>query len=229
MGSFENPKANIRAGDDDKLQEKFKEHNLEIVNHPFGYRSLHYLIKSKPDKQEVVAEIQVRTIFEEGWSEIDHRIRYPYDTDNPILKYYLVLFNRLAGNADEMGSFVRFLTNELDQINNLHQKELHEKNATITELELMINALKIEGDEKEELKKTIKTLRSQLTKSINSSSLSNPTTAWPYVGSIGNSETNSTFGIIGNINESAFKLGITAEVQEQMLNLSKLGSGIKIK
>lgn len=165
----EAPKANIRVGDDPRLIEKFKENNFEIVEHPFGYRSLHYLIKFKPDRQEIIAEIQVRTIFEEGWSEIDHLIRYPYDINNPILSYYLVLFNRLAGNADEMGSYVRFLKDELGRMNSLHQQELYEKNATITELESKINSLRIENSEKDELKKTIETLKKQVSTDLVSS------------------------------------------------------------
>ena len=63
-----------------------------------------------------IAEIQVRTIFEEGWSEIDHKIRYPYDADNPVLGQFLVVFNRLAGSADEMGSFVKLLKRKLDSM-----------------------------------------------------------------------------------------------------------------
>lgn len=168
----EKPKANIRVGDDEKQVEKYKENDFEIVNHPFGYRSLHYLIKSKPDKQEVVAEIQVRTIFEEGWSEIDHLIRYPYDINNPILGYYLVLFNRLAGNADEMGSYVSFLKDELDRINSMHQQELQEKNDAIAELETRINELKIESSEKEELKKKIEKLKKQVSSVITSNPIS---------------------------------------------------------
>ena len=78
----------------------------QIVRHPFGYRSVHYLLALKPSKNLMVAELQVRTIFEEAWSEIDHHIRYPYQADNPILGNYLEIFNRLAGSADEMGSFI---------------------------------------------------------------------------------------------------------------------------
>ena len=52
-------------------------------------------------------EIQVRTVFEEAWSEIDHIMRYPYDTDNPVITEYLAIFNRMVGCADEMGTFLK--------------------------------------------------------------------------------------------------------------------------
>ena len=58
-------------------------------------------------------EIQVRTVFEEAWSEIDHIIRYPYDVDNPVLTEYLAIFNRIVGSADEMGMFIKKLKKEV--------------------------------------------------------------------------------------------------------------------
>jgi ppGpp synthetase/RelA/SpoT-type nucleotidyltranferase len=52
-------------------------------------------------------EIQGRTLFEEGWSEIDHDIVYPYHKDDELLTDYSKLLNRLAGLADEMSSYFR--------------------------------------------------------------------------------------------------------------------------
>lgn len=43
------------------------------------YTSIHYLIKPREDSN-VMCEIQVRTLFEEIWGEIDHAINYPYKT-----------------------------------------------------------------------------------------------------------------------------------------------------
>nr|WP_279230463.1 hypothetical protein [Clostridium thermarum] len=72
-----------------------------------------YVIKSHPTNETIFAEIQVRTIFEEAWSELDHDVRYPYDIDNELLRSYLIMFNRLAGTADEMGSFIKHLADNL--------------------------------------------------------------------------------------------------------------------
>ena len=54
-------------------------------------------------------EVQVRTLFEEGWGEIDHHILYPYKKQNPMLTEFSELLNRLAGMGDEMASFYRRL------------------------------------------------------------------------------------------------------------------------
>lgn len=161
----ENPKANIRKGDSGDLIDNFKKKDLDIKEHKYGYRSIHYLIEVKPYKIKYITEIQVRTIFEEGWSEIDHEIRYPYYIDNPILANYLVIFNRLAGSADEMGSFVKFLCGQLNNIEDCHTKELEEKNKMIDELKDTINQLQINETEKEDLQKKINSIKKEIIKS----------------------------------------------------------------
>ena len=155
----EEPKANVRAGDDTKL---FEEAGCEIVIHEFGYRCVHYLVESKPSKEIIVAEIQVRTVFEEGWSEVDHKIRYPYEVNNTIFAEYLRIFNRLAGSADEMASFIVLLKNELDNIKQEHETEIKEKLECIARLENEIDCLRIDQKEKDKLHEQISTLRPAL-------------------------------------------------------------------
>ena len=67
------------------------------------YRSLHYTVKYKG----YYVEIQGRTLFEEGWGEIEHDIIYPYNKGNEMLNDYSKLLNRLTGLADEMSSYFR--------------------------------------------------------------------------------------------------------------------------
>lgn len=152
---YETPCAYIRKGDSDDVY-KGKKCNVEI--HEKGYRSVHYLIKTKPMKEEISVEIQVRTLFEEGWSEIDHLIRYPYNLSSTILNEYLSIFNRLAGSADEMGSFILLLKNSLENQNKAEAKiqaELKRKN---DELNKAISKLKISETEKQNLEEKVKNL-----------------------------------------------------------------------
>lgn len=90
----EKPVAYIRNGDPEDLIKKYTQHDLEVKVHPAGYRSVHFVISSQPINRRVYAEVQVRTIFEEGWSEIDHKIRYPNFSDNQLVGYFLTIFNR---------------------------------------------------------------------------------------------------------------------------------------
>ncbi|WP_203522537.1 GTP pyrophosphokinase [Fusobacterium sp. IOR10] len=109
----ETPQINVRPGDFDMdvLKRDMEDLHCEIIIRPHGYRSVHYLIEVniEDSKIDTFVEVQVRTVFEEAWSEIDHIIRYPYDKDNPILNDYLSIFNRIVGSADEMGTFIKEL------------------------------------------------------------------------------------------------------------------------
>ena len=101
----EKPKVYKRAGDT-KIYDK---NEIEIIADGI-YRSLHYIIKYKG----YYVEIQGRTLFEEGWSEIDHDIVYPYNTDDEMLKDFSTLLNRLSGMADEMSSYFRKMKENKD-------------------------------------------------------------------------------------------------------------------
>lgn len=101
--------ANVREGDN---VEVFKDLNIEVRSRASGYRSVHYLVEFYPTNRKVIAEIQVRTIFEEGYGEIDHRLRYSHVEISDILKSNLLLFNRIIGCADEMASLINTLNKE---------------------------------------------------------------------------------------------------------------------
>ena len=95
----EAPKAHIRAGDSIDIYEGIL--RPDAVKSGKIYRSVHYIVKY----QGVYIEIQVRTLFEEGWGEVDHFMVYPYYQDDKLFQQYTGLLNRLTGLADEMSSF----------------------------------------------------------------------------------------------------------------------------
>ena len=110
---LEKVKAYIREGDEGGIVDSYIENGCNVEPHLSGYRSIHYIISTQLTLKKVLSEIQVRTIFEEGWSEIDHKIRYPNFSDNKLISYFLTIFNRMAGSADEMGTFVKDLIAEI--------------------------------------------------------------------------------------------------------------------
>ena len=99
----ERPKAYKRTGD----TKIYDGNEIEIITDGI-YRSLHYIVKYKG----YYVEIQGRTLFEEGWSEIDHDIVYKEAQDDAMLKDYSRLLNRLSGLADEMSSYFRRIKQE---------------------------------------------------------------------------------------------------------------------
>lgn len=94
----ERPVANIRLGD-----KEIYPADLFKIERDRYYRSLHYIVRY----EEYYMEIQVRTIFEEAWGEVDHNVLYPYYKDNSMLVEYSRLINRASGMCDEMSAFFK--------------------------------------------------------------------------------------------------------------------------
>ncbi|MGN0143237.1 MAG: RelA/SpoT domain-containing protein [Roseburia sp.] len=103
----EEPFAYIRKGDNRELYAG----KVKIIDEK-PYRSVHYLIRDKASG--LCIEVQVRTLFEEAWSEIDHKLRYPYNLSNEMIGSYLEIMNRVAGMADEMGTFLHAYLNDFE-------------------------------------------------------------------------------------------------------------------
>lgn len=96
----ERPVAYISSEDDRELyQDKY----LKVDNSKAHYRSLHYIIRYK----NIYYEIQMRTLFEEGWLEFDHRMKYPNDQYNKKKQEYIGILSNLAIAADRLISFYR--------------------------------------------------------------------------------------------------------------------------
>ncbi len=121
-----NPLAYYRKGDEKNFIDECKRNGCDAKVHPKAYRSIHYIINPYPQKKLGFAEIQVRTVFEDGWSEIDHKLRYSSKKGTKhILDSYLLALNRIAGSADEIGTIIRNRQTELRQAE--YEKQLNDK------------------------------------------------------------------------------------------------------
>lgn len=147
--------ANVREGDTTK---KFDEQGIAVRSRPSGYRSVHYLIESYPTNKKLITEVQVRTIFEEGYGEIDHQLRYSLNEIPEILEQNLMLLNRIAGSSDEMASLINLLSKNFKDIESEYNKKIEEKNKKI--LELKENILKNEALDEKDKKLFIKNIES---------------------------------------------------------------------
>ncbi|RPK29530.1 GTP pyrophosphokinase [Paenibacillus xylanexedens] len=76
----------------------------ELLDEKLGYQNIHYLINFKPNRSklneytrfnELIAEIQVRTIMQHAWAEIEHDIQYKSEVAIP--KSIKRRFTDLAG------------------------------------------------------------------------------------------------------------------------------------
>ena len=148
--------------------EQYLQPDCETKKHHDSYRSIHYIV---PATEKVTCEVQTRTIFEEAWSEIDHKVRYPSFSEDPHLKQFLNIFNRLAGSADEMGSYVIQLV-EFIKESEKQNKIVEKSQMEIQELQLQLSNLIEQNKDYEEVKKLNLRLKKLISEN-KSSTLSN--------------------------------------------------------
>jgi ppGpp synthetase/RelA/SpoT-type nucleotidyltranferase len=81
MRIFEEDKYDLVEGPiartwDDESRKFFKEIGIDTKDSPSMYTSVHYVIAPNK-KSRITCEVQVRTLAEELWGEVDHTINYP--------------------------------------------------------------------------------------------------------------------------------------------------------
>ena len=65
------------------------------------YTSVHYVIRPRADSP-LCCEIQVRTLFEEIWGEVDHALNYPNSTTNISCREQLRVLAKLVGAGSRL-------------------------------------------------------------------------------------------------------------------------------
>ncbi len=85
--------------------EYFKTFDLKLKIKPSHYTSIHYVIK--PRRSSIAhCEIQVRTLLEEVWGEIDHSINYPHPTDSKFTKEQLRVLSKLVSAGSRLADSI---------------------------------------------------------------------------------------------------------------------------
>jgi ppGpp synthetase/RelA/SpoT-type nucleotidyltranferase len=86
---------------DDEYREFFKELGVETQKSPTLYTSVHYVIASG-SQTTVTCEIQVRTLMEEVWGEVDHTINYPHATKEVACREQIRALARSTSSATRL-------------------------------------------------------------------------------------------------------------------------------
>lgn len=75
--------------------------NIKVKEHKQGYRSIHYVISYK----ECYVELQVRTIYDEAWSDCDHSYVYKQEArpNNRALKKLSYILCKITNVANDIG------------------------------------------------------------------------------------------------------------------------------
>lgn len=95
---------------DPEAAEFFGKFDLEVIQKPTSYTSVHYLIRPRADSP-ICCEVQVRTLFEEIWGEVDHQINYPIPSEDLACNEQIKVLSKIVGAGSRL----------LDSLNRVHQ------------------------------------------------------------------------------------------------------------
>lgn len=95
---LEGPQARVW---DDEYREVFKAMGVSTVSSDRMYTSVHYVVLPNR-KSRITGEIQVRTLAEELWGEVDHSINYPQSSDVLACREQLRVLARVTSSCTRL-------------------------------------------------------------------------------------------------------------------------------
>jgi ppGpp synthetase/RelA/SpoT-type nucleotidyltranferase len=96
---LEGPRANVW---DQESETYFQSIGIKTEYNPRMYSSVHYTIMPNKSKANVRAEIQVRTLSEEIWGEVDHKFNYPHAIDSIACTEQIKVLARVASSCTRL-------------------------------------------------------------------------------------------------------------------------------
>ncbi|MFG1266605.1 RelA/SpoT domain-containing protein [Xanthobacter sp. DSM 14520] len=79
----------------------FNTFDLDVSQKATAYTSVHYLIRPRSDSP-LCCELQVRTLFEEIWGEVDHRINYPTPSVDVACREQILVLSKVVGAGSRL-------------------------------------------------------------------------------------------------------------------------------
>ena len=100
---------------DPETREYFEKLNIHTEVRDTYYTSVHYVIKPNNELSNITCEIQVRTLFEEIWGEIDHTINYPHQTEIIACKAQLRVLAKLVSTGSRWADSIFRTYNDVSE------------------------------------------------------------------------------------------------------------------
>ena len=95
---LEKPKARTW---DDESRDFFRSINIQCVKSPRMYTSVHYVVESY-SRTRATCEIQVRTLAEELWGEVDHTMNYPKESESHACREQIKVLARVTSSCSRL-------------------------------------------------------------------------------------------------------------------------------
>lgn len=91
---------------DPESQRLYEELGIRTEVRDTYYTSVHYVVTPNNKSNPSCCEIQVRTLFEEIWGEIDHTINYPHKTESVACKEQLRVLAKLVSTGTRLADSI---------------------------------------------------------------------------------------------------------------------------
>ncbi|HXI25998.1 MAG TPA: RelA/SpoT domain-containing protein [Pyrinomonadaceae bacterium] len=95
---YETPRARTW---DDESRDFFQKCGIETVKSPTMYTSVHYVVESN-SSTKATCEIQVRTLAEELWGEVDHTMNYPHECSVTSCREQIKVLARVTSSCSRL-------------------------------------------------------------------------------------------------------------------------------
>lgn len=86
---------------DDESREYFTQIGIETEDSQTMYTSVHYVVQPNT-KSALTCEIQVRTLMEEVWGEVDHKINYPEKAESLSCREQIKVLARVTSSCSRL-------------------------------------------------------------------------------------------------------------------------------
>lgn len=107
---------------DDDTKRFFEKRKIETERNDRMYTSVHYEILVEMEVPYSF-EIQVRTLLEEEWSEVDHKLNYPIESKSVACKEQLHVFAHMTTASNRMVDAIFVTHNDHQMMNKKNEKK----------------------------------------------------------------------------------------------------------
>jgi ppGpp synthetase/RelA/SpoT-type nucleotidyltranferase len=105
---IEGPKARTW---DDEYRQYFTSIGIKTEKSPSLYTSVHYVVQPN-SRTQLTCEIQVRTLMEEVWGEVDHQINYPEKANSLSCREQIKVLARVTSSCSRLIDSIFFAHKE---------------------------------------------------------------------------------------------------------------------
>lgn len=108
---------------DDEYRELFKSFGIDTQPSDTLYTSVHYVVASK-SLTTVTCELQVRTLMEEVWGEVDHKINYPHRIESVACRKQIRALARVTSGSTRLVDAIFATVDDIDKVAKLRGGKL---------------------------------------------------------------------------------------------------------